>query len=202
MRLGFCHACSNTFLQVTPLNYAWGVGRVGTLGWFGGPSRPRRVRTFRESAAGLAFSVVAHPKLRRSVRAIVLDEGDRVLLCRFDLPSQGMIVWAPPGGGVEHDETRLQALRRELDEEIGLALVDEPPLIWHQRVVAHGHAEGYDGIVNDYYLIETGHFEPHGSLSADALRAENITEFRWWALDTSKHTGVMLSSGPEIWLPY
>jgi 8-oxo-dGTP pyrophosphatase MutT (NUDIX family) len=30
-------------------------------------------------------------------------------------------------------ESPLQALERELDEEIGLALVDEPPHVWHQR---------------------------------------------------------------------
>lgn len=122
------------------------------------------------------------PHLRQSVRAIVLDETDRVLLCRFDLPSQKVVVWAPPGGGVEHDETPLEALRRELDEEIGLALETEPPLLWHQRVVAPGLVEGYDGVINDYYLIETNNFVPQGSLGGAALRAENITHFQWWAL--------------------
>lgn len=94
-----------------------------------------------------------------------------------------MVVWAPPGGGVEHGEAPLEALRRELDEEIGLALETEPPLLWHQRVVAPGHAEGYDGVINDYYLIETNSFAPQGSLGAAVLRGENTTRFQWWALD-------------------
>jgi 8-oxo-dGTP diphosphatase len=125
---------------------------------------------------------VANPNLRHAVRAIVFDEKDRVLLCRFDLPRQGVVVWATPGGGIEVAESPLEALERELDEEIGLALVEDPPHVWHQRVVAEGHAEGYDGVINDYYLIKTDNFTPSGSLAAEVLRTENITRFRWWSL--------------------
>ena len=122
------------------------------------------------------------PNLRPSVRAVILDDQDRVLLCQFDLPTQGVVVWAPPGGGIEAAESPLEALKRELDEEIGLALVDEPPHVWHQRAVAEGLAEGYDGVINDYYLIKTDKFTPNGSLGPEILRAENITRFRWWSL--------------------
>ena len=107
---------------------------------------------------------------------------DRVLLCRFDLPTQGVVVWATPGGGIEAAESPLEALARELDEEIGLALVDEPPHVWHQRAVAEGQAEGYDGVINDYYLVRTDTFTPKGSLGPEILRSENITSFRWWSL--------------------
>ena len=125
---------------------------------------------------------MADPNLRHSVRAVVLDEKDRVLLCRFDLSTQGVVVWATPGGGIEAAESPLEALTRELDEELGLAVVDEPPHVWHQRVVAEGHAEGYDGVINDYYLIKTDNFTPIGSLGAEILRAENIARFRWWSV--------------------
>ena len=118
--------------------------------------------------------------LRHSVRAIVLDEEDRILLCRFALPDRG--VWAPPGGGVESGETPHAALRRELHEEIGLVLDGEPPLVWHRRVVDPGHLTGYDGTVQDYFLVRTAAFRPDGALSREELAAENITEFRWWRL--------------------
>jgi len=124
---------------------------------------------------------VSSPNLRHAVRAIVLDEEDRVLLCRFVIsgpPSR--VIWAAPGGGIEHGETPLAALRRELHEEVGLAIGDDPPHVWHQEIVAPGHATGYDGVINDYFLVRTESFIPRGALSSDELAAENVSGFRWW----------------------
>jgi 8-oxo-dGTP diphosphatase len=55
------------------------------------------------------------PRLR--VSALLLWQG-RILLCRQEKP--GKEYWLLPGGGVEGGETLMQALVRELREEIGL----------------------------------------------------------------------------------
>ncbi|MCM4077824.1 NUDIX hydrolase [Paractinoplanes hotanensis] len=52
-------------------------------------------------------------RVRRSVRALIPDTADRILLGRHVISeSEPIAVWAAPGGGVEHGETPLAALRR------------------------------------------------------------------------------------------
>ncbi|WBQ03111.1 GNAT family N-acetyltransferase [Kribbella sp. CA-293567] len=122
------------------------------------------------------------PLLRPAARAVVLDARDRVLLMRFEF-GDGKVVWAAPGGGVEPGETLLEALSRELGEEIGLEVPADPPHLWHQVTVAPGHAAGYDGVVNDYFLIRVDSFTPAGTMSAAELLTENVHGHRWWTLD-------------------
>jgi len=139
--------------------------------------------------------------LRHAVRALILDEDDRLLLCRFvfphpAVPSETKVVWAAPGGGVEAGERPLEALRRELHEEVGFVLDTEPPHVWHQVVVQAGHAPGYDGIVNDYFLIRTAAFDPRGAFSDDELAAENIDGLRWWPSQD-----IVDYRGPDLFSP-
>jgi hypothetical protein len=79
-----------------------------------------------------------------------------------------------------------------------LEITADPPHVWHQEVVAAGHAPGFDGIVNDYFLIRTNHFEPRGELTDDELAAaENLAAFRWWRLsEIAGYTGV--EGGPRL----
>lgn len=132
--------------------------------------------------------------MRASARAVVLDEDDRVLLCRFVFPHPAVpagvqVVWAAPGGGIEPGEDAPAALRRELREEIGLAVAADPPHVWHQVVEAHG-------IVNDYFLVRTAHFAPAGEFTTAQLAAEHIAGFRWWRL-----AEIAGYRGPDLFSP-
>ena len=74
--------------------------------------------------------------VRDTARALVLDPEDRLLLIAYEAvrdvdPARpgGRKFWFLPGGGIETGETPEQALRRELEEEIGVTDVMLGPWI-------------------------------------------------------------------------
>ncbi|MDQ3177300.1 MAG: NUDIX domain-containing protein [Actinomycetota bacterium] len=120
-------------------------------------------------------------RIRRAVRALLLDSDDRVLLVRFEFPTA--TVWATPGGGQEPGEDDEVTLRRELREEVGLADVDIGPLVWMRRHVVPFLDGSWDGQRDHIYLVRTAPFEPTPMLSWEELRAERLHELRWWTVD-------------------
>lgn len=117
-------------------------------------------------------------RIRQAVRALVVDPADRVLLVRFEFPD--VTVWALPGGGVEPGESAVEALERELDEELGLVGVDIGPHIWSRVHVVPFLDGTHDGQRDDIYLVRTDEFQPAPRLTWERLNAERVHELRWW----------------------
>ena len=120
-------------------------------------------------------------RIRRGVRAVVLDPAGRVLLVRFEFPTASL--WATPGGGVDAGETPEQAIRRELDEELGLTDVELGPWIWTREHVFPFVDGRWDGQAERFALVRTEAFEPAPRFTAEQLASEFVTGMRWWALD-------------------
>ena len=122
-------------------------------------------------------------RLRESVRALILDEDDSVLLVRFDWEGLDLVggFWANPGGGLEPGETRVQALQRELSEEVGLSLAGLGPEVWTKTAIFP--MSEWDGQVDHVHLVRVEHFAPHPRMTREELHAEHLREIRWWTVE-------------------
>ncbi len=120
-------------------------------------------------------------RLRESVRALIVDPDGHVLLVRFDWegvePAGGF--WANPGGGIEPGESRLEAIQRELREELGMVVDSLGSELWTKT--ARCPMGGWDGQVDHIHLYRTERFEPSPQMSTAQLTAENIHDIRWWS---------------------
>jgi 8-oxo-dGTP diphosphatase len=119
-------------------------------------------------------------RIRRAVRAAVLDPDDRILLVRFEFPTA--TIWATPGGGQEEGEDDGATLRRELFEELGLEVVEIGPHIWTRTHVIPFLDGLWDGQRDHVYLVRTPVFAPVPGLTWEQLVAERVHELRWWTV--------------------
>lgn len=118
-------------------------------------------------------------RIREAVRAVVIDTDDNVLLVRWHL--RDVDVWGTPGGGMEPGEATEVALRRELDEELGIgASAMIGPQIWERTHIIPFIDGRWDGQHDRFFLVRTPPFEPAPHLSKAQLEAENLMHMQWW----------------------
>lgn len=122
------------------------------------------------------------PLRRRStVRVLVVDEDERLLLVGDSDPGTGARWWITPGGGIDPGESEIDAVVRELHEETGL-VVAEPQIIGPlaTRRVWHGYSDVVVDQHDTFYAVRTPAFKP---VPADLTEEELVTVhgLRWWS---------------------
>jgi 8-oxo-dGTP diphosphatase len=119
-------------------------------------------------------------RIREAARAVVLDPAGRVLLVRFEFPTGTR--WALPGGGLEPGESHLDAVRRELAEEVGLVDAVIGAEIWRRLHIVAFIGGAFDGQRERIHLVRTAAFDPQPRLTWEQMHAEYVFELRWWSV--------------------
>lgn len=106
--------------------------------------------------------------IKTSVVACIIDDQNRVLLTRRCIePFCGQ--WVMPGGKIDHGETLLEALHREVREEVGLAIHVDGLLDVYEHVSI--------GDARDHYVIL--YYRAHPTSHELAPNHSEVTEARW-----------------------
>jgi 8-oxo-dGTP pyrophosphatase MutT (NUDIX family) len=90
------------------------------------------------------------PVVKRTARAILIDR-DSLLLIKRTKPGLAPY-WVTPGGGVEADDTTVvEALHRELDEELGAKVTDVVPAF--VDTIEHIADDGSHGVKVQHFFV-------------------------------------------------
>ena len=123
---------------------------------------------------GKVWSAVKRAEIREAVRAVLLVPDGRILLLEYQRPRERRALWLTPGGGLKHGESPDEALRREVEEETGLAGFEVGPLLWRRTWRSKHFSQN-----ERFYLIEASHFEPSAERMGKKERGL-FRSFRWW----------------------
>ena len=142
------------------------------------------------SAGAAGVTAASIPNVRPTVRALVLDADERLLLQSYLDPTvrrpDGLPhrtpVWIAPGGGLAPGETPAAGLEREVWEETGIVGIAWGPWLWRRAVDLH-----YQGrvrrFVEHYRVGRVAAIEPRVAPTALAAHeGEVLLAHRWWRL--------------------
>lgn len=130
---------------------------------------------------------------RSTVRVLLLDERDRVLLFQDSDAAVGALWWILPGGGIDPGETELDAVVREIDEETGF-VVDRAAVLGPlaRRHVVHGYSDQVVDQDDAFYALRVPAFDVSvaGHTADEQL---TLQQHRWWS------RAELATTNEEVW---
>jgi ADP-ribose pyrophosphatase YjhB (NUDIX family) len=104
------------------------------------------------------------PNVTRPCAFVFLRAGDRALVSEMRDPIEG-VFYRPPGGGIEFRETSDHAARRELHEELGVAIDELALLGVREEIFTHR-----GGPYHEIDFVYEGWIDPDALAALDGAR--------------------------------
>ena len=123
-------------------------------------------------------------KVRKSSRAIVLNEENQIFLFKyvFDYLAEDKEIWITPGGSLEEGESFEGALKRELFEELGVKITKVCPEVYYRNPLYTMKTGEKVQSVEKFFLV---------TLDNESFSFDHWTESekkrmlagKWWSLE-------------------
>lgn len=122
-------------------------------------------------------------RIRKSARAILINEKGQVLLFKFVFKNVkgDKVLWVTPGGGLKEGENFKAALKRELFEETGIHLNEVGPWTCTRELLINGKNGDFISYER-YFLIHTDSSEIQ-LLNMTDNEKDTLKDIKWWDVD-------------------
>jgi 8-oxo-dGTP pyrophosphatase MutT (NUDIX family) len=102
---------------------------------------------------------------------------------KFDFPFlEGQTLWVTAGGGADDGETYEDALRRELVEELGVAVDDVGPVRYFVSKVFRKRS-GAEFLSEEKYYVVRATSEDVSLENMEETERSRLQQIRWWSAD-------------------
>lgn len=117
---------------------------------------------------------------RLTARIVLLNDENKIILLKFIEPNRSF--WLTPGGKIEHNETPLQAARRELYEETGITAAEFiEPHSWYYEGIAP--LNGTSTLFKEHIFFARTYTSHTTNEHLNEDKKEIIEEYKWWDLN-------------------
>ncbi len=126
-----------------------------------------------------------------AVQALIIDDEDRFLL--LSSPTRnGHNEWQVISGGLDANETILEGVLREVNEEGGDDLRVRPLTVIHTQTFSFDTHIPF--MVGVYYLLA---YEGGDVVPGDDMRD---AQFRWWSIDEMRQNDIRFHPSTHLWM--
>jgi 8-oxo-dGTP pyrophosphatase MutT (NUDIX family) len=143
-------------------------------------------KNFFLSTSFLSPWVDTYPAECKQVVTCFLQRGNRILMLQRGRKDAQFQLWGIPGGKQEKDETHLEALCRELKEELGISF-SEDQFIYLGSVLSKTSTDGVYGL-HLYHAKFPDDYKP------EINSAEHLA-YQWVTLEEFKHAPLLHAQG-------